>query len=130
MEQEQGGIRGYIAEFEDIVRSLSPVTIYLRGVDATDHSRSTALHRGTTWTTRVSAYLETTRYSLRRNLKGAEGMHKLWTAYAELCYSLFDQMSMPKLTVLVEPPDMEHPFRRSVEFLMSTGHMQATTKVS
>jgi len=30
----------------------------------------------------------------------------------------------------VEPPDMERPFGRSVEFLMSTGHIQAAKKVS
>ncbi|MHA7683096.1 P-loop NTPase family protein [Cupriavidus sp. PET2-C1] len=130
MEQEQGGIRGYLAEFESIVQSLSPVTIYLRSVDATDHSRSTALYRGAAWTTRVSAYLETTQYARRRNLNGAEGMHRLWTDYAELCDSLLDQMSMPKLTMLVEPPDMERPFGRSVDFLKSTGHIRAATKLS
>lgn len=30
----------------------------------------------------------------------------------------------------VEPPDMERPFGRSVEFLMSAGHIQAAKKVS
>lgn len=130
MEQEQGGIRGYIAEFESIVQSLSPVAIYLRSVDATDHSRGTALHRGEAWTTRVSAYLETTPYSRQRSLNGAEGMHRLWADYAELCDSLLDQMSIPKLTMLVVPPDMEQSFGRSVEFLTSTGHIQAATKAS
>ena len=44
--------------------------------------------------------------------------------------SLLDQMSIPKFTMLVVPPDMEQSFGRSVEFLTSTGHIQAATKAS
>jgi len=124
MEEQQCGFEGYIKEVEDIIRPLSPAVIYLRPVDAMNHSRETALHRGESWTDKVSAYLESTSYSQARELKGSEGMHRLWTDYAELCDSLIAQMSTPKLTISVAPPDTEKSFIDSIDFLLSTGHMQ------
>lgn len=124
MEEQQCGLEGYIKQVEDILRPLSPAVIYLRPVDAMTHSRETARHRGESWTDKVSAYLESTSYCQARELKGSEGMHRLWADYAERCDSLIAQMSVPKLTISVAPPDSESPFIESVDFLLSTGHMQ------
>ncbi|WP_412512404.1 hypothetical protein [Variovorax paradoxus] len=124
MEQEREDAHGYVVEFERAVRAVSPVLVYLRPTDATDHSRGIAAHRGEKWSADVSRYLEKTPYALGRKLQGTEGMHRLWTDYAELCDGLFERMSMPKLSISIEPSDLESTFRRSVDFLESTGHLR------
>ena len=126
-EEQQHRIEGYIEDFEQIVRPLSPVVIYLRPVDAMEHSRGVVRPRGEAWTAKVSEYLETTRYSLGRMLTGSEGMHRLWSDYAELCDSLVARMTTAKLTVSGTPPDMELSFARAINFLSSTGHVRAAT---
>ncbi|WP_167481199.1 AAA family ATPase [Acidovorax cavernicola] len=57
MEQEREDVLRYIGAFERIVSVVSPVLIYLRPEDATDHSRGIATHRGEIWSAKVSRYL-------------------------------------------------------------------------
>lgn len=123
MEQEREDVHGYVAEFERVVKVVSPVLVYLRPTDATGHSRGIAAHRGENWSAEVSRYLEKTHYAVRRKLQGTEGMHRLWTDYAELCDGLFERMSIQKLSIPIKPPDLESTFRSSVDFLEASGHL-------
>ncbi|WP_167481198.1 hypothetical protein [Acidovorax cavernicola] len=50
-------------------------------------------------------------------------MHQFWTDYAKLCDELFELMSVPKLSISAEPSDLYSTFRRSVDFLESTGRL-------
>ncbi len=125
MEQEHGDARGYIANFEHVVKTISPVLVYLRPSDATSHSHRIAIHRGENWSSKVSRYLQKTPYAIERTLQGMEGMHQFWSDYAELCDGLYEQMSMPKIFIPVAPPELGSAFQRSVDFLERTGHLTA-----
>ncbi|MDM0078725.1 AAA family ATPase [Variovorax sp. J2P1-59] len=127
MEQESEDAHGYVAQFEHLVRAVCPAVVYLRPADTAAHTRGIAAHRGAAWSTKVSRYLEKTRYSLARKLHETEGMHRFWSDYAELCDGLFEQMSIPKLAIAVRPPDIDTAFRRSIDFLETIGHIHRSS---
>jgi hypothetical protein len=127
MEQESEDVQGYVAQFEHVVRAVCPAFIYLRPVDPAGHARGVATHRGKDWWTKVSRYLEKTRYCQGQKLHGTEGMHRFWSDYAALCDGLFEQMSMPKLAIAVTPPEIEPAFGRSIDFLETIGHIHRSS---
>lgn len=117
MEQERQGIAEYVQRFEEIVRPLQPVLLYLRPEGASSHSRGVAVHRGPEWTTKVAAYLEQTPYARRRELRGEDGMHRFWASYAQLCDALVTHLTIPVSTIRMSPGREAHALSESVAFL-------------
>jgi hypothetical protein len=125
MEQESSEIADYFERFEEIVRPVNPVFIYMQTENANSHSRGTAAHRGPGWTSKVAAYIEQTPYARRRALQGEGGMHRFWADYAQLCDVLVDRLSMPVLKIAAAPCHGDRVLAESVAFLRSAGQLTA-----
>jgi len=102
MANELDGISEYFKQFAKIIAPLSPAFLYLRPKSALDLSRIISQIRGHDWATKVADYISNTKYAIRYNLKGLEGMHLFMARYAELCDSLLSVWEGPKKIIRFE----------------------------
>jgi hypothetical protein len=121
LEQGQDDLDGYFQRFTDVVRAVSTCLIYLRPVDAKEHSHRVALHRGPGWSGKVASYLEGTPRSQARQWEGEHGMHEFWSDYAHRCDELIESARVPTLAISTELDRQHSHLPASIAFLREIG---------
>jgi|GEM_PF-1491014 len=98
-ENRETDIPDYYAECEKLLSSVESKAIYLRPSDVQQHLVWLYDHRGHSWTTKVSGYLENTPFSADRGWLGVSGMSQFWGYYASLCDRLIRSSCLSVKTI-------------------------------
>jgi hypothetical protein len=95
----------YNQRVENVIRPLAPLLIYLRQDTLETHARSVWASRGAAITHELIVNMERTPYLRRRDLRGFDGVIRLWQETQRLMDALFAQQTIRKLAIEVTRGD-------------------------
>lgn len=97
MNASEKTIQQYFHEWQEIGKSCSSL-VFLNVMEPDKHFRDFVLPlRGEDWCQKVSSYVSSTPYGLKRNFSGVEGLIKFWSEYQAVCLSLLCESTIPTL---------------------------------
>jgi hypothetical protein len=105
-------IAAYVRRVEAIAAPIAPLLIYLRQDTIAEHSRKVWNSRGAALEQELIMHMERTPYFRRRQLRGFDGVIRLWQDTQTLTDDLFSRHALPKLAIEVTQGDWEAYYRQ------------------
>ena len=113
----------YAQEVQGITRSIDPVLIYFRQNDADAALRRICAVRGRAFEEELISNMERFPYLQKRELKGLDGVSRLWLNIATITDSLFEVYTLPKLAVDTSAGNWQSYRQQILEFLGLPTHL-------
>lgn len=100
----QSAISQYVVDWTEVVSPYTPRMLMLTISDPFDHFADFVRHRrGTEWTTKLIAYVESTPLAMDRRWTGFLGLVAFWSGYQDLCFDVLRDLPFPVLSVAAQP---------------------------